>query len=271
MNLSTLMVAPDLGRSNAALLQIAGDLALRFHASVVGVAAGQIATELYSDGYTTGALVQVDRDAIDLQIAAAETEFRAVLQPRLEYVGWRSCVTLEPAAAYLAAEARGADIVLVNAPVGTRFGFPIQSLLMQVGRPVLSIPAGITALRLDHVLVAWKDTREARRAVLDSLPLLAVASRVSVCEIAAPDERRAARDRVDDVTHWLNRHGVAAESLASGTDAKDTAALDAIAHEHKIDLIVAGAFGHSRLREWVLGGFTRHLLAGTTWCALVSH
>jgi nucleotide-binding universal stress UspA family protein len=136
---------------------------------------------------------------------------------------------------------------------------------------VLIVPATADKPRLEAVLVAWKDTREARRAVADALPLLKRAAHVCVVEIADDADLRAAHVRLDDVVAWLARHGVVAQPLAANTNPADADQLGTIAKEQGVDLIVAGGYGHSRLREWVMGGVTRSLLQGAQRCSLLSH
>ena len=80
-----------------------------------------------------------------------------------------------------------------------------------------------------------------------------------------------ARLRVSDVTAWLSRHGVAASGQAVLSDGGDALQLDAIAHDQDADLVVAGAYGHSRVREWALGGVTRSLLLHSGRRSLLSH
>ena len=94
---------------------------------------------------------------------------------------------------------------------------------------------------------------------------------MTVVEMAAEDELPAACARLKDVIGWLKRHGVVAESIASPSSIDDANVLYAIAHDRGADVIVAGAYGHSRLREWVLGGVTRDLLLSANRCSLVSH
>ena len=80
-----------------------------------------------------------------------------------------------------------------------------------------------------------------------------------------------ARADVADVVGWLKTHSVKAEPLAVAAKGDDAAQLSAIAQDHNADLVVAGAYGHSRLREWVLGGVTRDLLLHAGRCSLLSH
>jgi nucleotide-binding universal stress UspA family protein len=90
-------------------------------------------------------------------------------------------------------------------------------------------------------------------------------------EIATEDDRAEARVRLDDVVGWLRRHGIAADAIVARSTGNDTETLTAVAKEQGADVIVAGAYGHSRLREWVLGGVTRDLLLRANSCSLVSH
>ena len=147
----------------------------------------------------------------------------------------------------------------------------IGDFVMQAGRPCLIVPAEAEALSLDHVVVGWKDSRETRRAISDALPLLQAADRVTIVEIADKDDLDAANGRLADVAGWLKRHGIDATPVTAASTGDDAARLDAIAREQGATLLVAGAYGHSRVREWALGGVTRDLLLRAGRCALVSH
>jgi nucleotide-binding universal stress UspA family protein len=121
-------------------------------------------------------------------------------------------------------------------------------------------------------LVGWKDTREARRAIRDALPFLYRAKRVTVIAICESDQKEAARHQVDDVVVYLARHKVRAEGrvetrlMGSGADQ-----ITGFAENEGADLLVTGAYGHSRLNEWVFGGMTHDLLAFSPICCLMSH
>ena len=140
---------------------------------------------------------------------------------------------------------------------------------MQAGWPVLVVPT--TAAHRKFERVGWQDTRETRRAIRDALPFLKQAGQVPVIEIAESDEPEVARGRLADVVAWLGRHGVTAEPIASPAIGEDSGRLHGLAAQYEVDLIVAGAYGHSRMREWALGGVTRDLLLRAEFCALVSH
>jgi nucleotide-binding universal stress UspA family protein len=273
---ATLMVHLELGHPNTALLQVAGGLAERLHSSVVGVAACQPMPIIYNDGYIPSDLIDQDRQQIDSEMTAAEAEFRTALGGRVEISGWRSIVTNVALSTQLAVEARCADLVITGGGrkaslFDTSRHLDIGDFIMQSGRPCLIVPAETERLALDHVIVGWKDTGETRRAVRDALPLLQEARRVTVVEIAAEEDQADARARLQDVVGWLKRHRIAATPLATLSTGDDAAGLEAIIRSQAADLIVAGAYGHSRLREWVLGGVTRDLLLRAGRCSLVSH
>ena len=276
MTYTTLMAHLELGRSNADLLRVAGDLAERFEAGVIGIAMCQPMQIIYSEGYIPGEIIDQDREQCGKEIAAAEAEFREALPTRVS--GWRASVTPLPLADYLAGEARAADLIITGVDHNASLfdnsrHVNIGDVVMQAGRPILVVPAAASAswLSFDRVLVGWKDTRETRRAISDALPFLKHAAQVTIVEIADEQELEAARGRLGDVVLWLGRHGVVAEPIATPSTHDDAHRLHALALEHKAGLIVAGAYGHSRVREWVLGGVTRDLLLRAGRCALVSH
>jgi nucleotide-binding universal stress UspA family protein len=126
-------------------------------------------------------------------------------------------------------------------------------------------------LPLQHVFVAWKDTREARRAVADALPLLEAAGHTGVLEITSEADYEDAKARVRDVGRWLETHGVSATPRAVGTTRLEMGYLHAELLSLKCDLLVAGAYGHNRVGEWVFGGVTQDVLLDPDFCVLLSH
>jgi nucleotide-binding universal stress UspA family protein len=273
---ATLMVHLELGRPNTALLQVAGGMAERLRAAVIGVAVCQPMPIIYNDGYIPSDLIDQDRQQIDDEMKTAEAEFRTALAGRAEISNWRSIVTSISLSTQLANEARSTDLVITG--VGgkaslfdTSRHLDIGDFVMQAGRPCLIVPAKTERLALEHVVVGWKDTGETRRAVRDALPLLKEAGRVTVVEIAVEQDLADARTRVQDVVGWLKRHGIEATPAATLATGDDAVGLEAVIRGQAADLIVAGAYGHSRLREWVLGGVTRDLLLRAGRCSLVSH
>ncbi len=276
MTYATLMVHLQLGQSNAGRLHLAGDLAERFKARVIGIAACQPQQIIYDMGYCSEDVINQCRNELNAEIETAEAEFHAALHPRVSDLSWRSSITMKLLPDYLAEEARSADLLITSLGLrGSLFDMnryvDIGDLVMQAGRPVLVVPDDADTPKFGTALVGWKDTREARRAVADALPLLQQAAHVHVVEIAAEDDMEAARLRVADVVAWLQLHGVTAEAVALRSTGHDDSSLNGIAQHHGADLIVAGAYGHSRLREWVLGGMTRNLIQHADRCTLLSH
>jgi nucleotide-binding universal stress UspA family protein len=270
------MVRLGLGQPNAGLLNVAGGLADRLHAGIIGIAVAQPLSIVYGDGYVSGEVIDQDHEALAKEITEAEAEFRSVLQNRVGSLEWRSEISLLSSSGYLARQARCADFLITGVDrSGGLFNFPrsvdVGDLIMQAGRPVLIVPDSVTKCAFERAVVGWKDTRESRRAVLDALPLLQRAPHVAIVEIADEQELPAADVRLKDVAAWLKRNDVEAETVTVTASGDDAAQLKAIAEGQRADFIVAGAYGHSRLREWALGGVTRDLLLHADRCSFVSH
>ena len=277
MTLATVMVSLAFDQPNDARLEVAAQLAERFDAGVVGVAAAQFSPPLYfMDGEPAQNLIDQGEAAIRKRLAELEAQFRGTIENRAKYLEWRSA--LDFPARFVLREARCADIVVTGgqSPAFSD-AFALASpkdLVMQTGRRLLVVPDGAGWLDLRTVLVAWKDTTEARRAIADALPLLRKAKTIVVAEIPEADgEQPLAEARVGDVVAWLSRHSlIASARVPDGNGNRGAAAqLDDIADDLGASLIVAGAYGHSRFRELVLGGMTQHLVTQSARCVLLSH
>ncbi len=275
MTYATVMVGLALERSNEARLEIAGQLAERVGARVIGIAAAQFTPPLYfTSGEQAQKLVDQGQAAIKNRIADLEKEFRTAMRNRATEAEWR-CAEDYPAR-YIVREARAADIIVVGEADGGAVGDPFVQvspgeLVMQAGRPLLVVPETCNWLDLRSVLIAWKDTAEARRAVADALPILRKATSVTVVEIVGEQaDRAAAQSRLGDVVAWLSRHGIAASALVPDECGRAGAQIERICSELAAGVVVAGAYGHSRLREWILGGVTQRLVNPTNRCSLLS-
>ena len=270
-----LLVLLQPGRSNTAVLQVAAELAPRWRSHVVGMGVAQIVPGVQGIGALDGTLLQQVHEELQRELIEAEDEFRRALGGRAATLAWRTSLGLTPLVNFATEEARCADLLITAAAPGDRLDFSRHldagTLVKQAGRPVLVVPAARTDAPLRHALVAWQDTPESRRAVLDALPLLQLAAQTTVAEIAAPQDAERAQARLDDVCSWLLRHGVQAQTaLTLGTGGAGDA-IDALVQDSGADLLVAGAFGHSRLREWMMGGMTRDTLLQSTCSVLLSH
>lgn len=273
---STLMVYLDPFTDNTGLLQVTGDLAERFDASVLGVSGGRLVGVGYDVGGLPGGMIDMGREELDEALEATRETALTILQRSGRRIEWRSLVKTGPLEAAVIRETRGADLVITAANYRELLaqGTPslnVGDLVMQSGRPVLVVPPAVTRLKARNVLVGWKDSRETRRAVADALPLLQTADRVLMVQIARKSDIEEAREAVADVVRWLKRHGVTVEGKTVSERGRNALQLDNVAKAEGVDLIVAGAYGHSRLREWVLGGVTRNLLMYGDLCTLMSH
>lgn len=275
MTYTTLMVNLVLGQSNAHLLDATIRIAAKFDAGVIGLAACRPIQTVCRD-YTVPAVVfEEDRKEIARHAKAGELEFRRAVADLKGPIEWRTHTTIFPLADHLSHQARSADLIVVGTEPGDRQCDEtrqpdICDFVMRVGRPVMLVPARATMNGFDHVLVAWKDAREAQRAIVDALPLLKASTKATVVEIADDEVLADARSSVAEVISWLGRHGVRADAKVAMSNRANASQLDAIASELGADLIVAGAYGYSRQGQWVLGGVTSELLAGDR-CAIVAH
>jgi nucleotide-binding universal stress UspA family protein len=179
----------------------------------------------------------------------------------------------ETAGRTLADEARTSDLF-----VGTRpYGDPGKSerieeaVLFRSGRACLFLPPmAQSRAKVDTVVVAWKNTREAARAVAAAIPVLQLASSVEVVMVSEGPGSLDIEDSAD-IGRYLSRHGIKA-TIRTVPGAPDTAtALLREAHASAADLIVMGGYGHARLQELVLGGATRDILRNSDIPVLMAH
>lgn len=218
------------------------------------------------------------------ELRAEAREKAAKLRARLEKedVSWEvridETLFVDPPRA-MARQARYADLSVVTAPkqgaddraIARTF---FSSLLFESGRPVLIVPTHHPVeLPIRHVVVAWKPSRESTRALHDALALLARAASIDVVTVdpEVSDRAHGEDPGVDIATH-LARHDLQVNVInlpRSGQTVATTLLRHAAATEAQ--LLVAGGYGHSRLREWVLGGTTRELLQASHLPILFSH
>jgi nucleotide-binding universal stress UspA family protein len=269
----TLLVHAEPGLAASPRVEAAGRLARDLGARLIGLGAETFEPVPTPDPFTgihAGEWVVLIQEQIDRNLAAAETAFRR--DTAGADIEWR--VTQDYPHRALGNTARAADLIVVS-PRGA--GGPARTadpadVVMSVGRPVLMVPEGGRHLRAQTIVVAWKDTRECRRAVADAMPLLQRAESVIVVAAVKPADSDAAVFETQDVVDNLKRHGVEARAIISTVAPEGVAAeLARIAAMNGADLIVAGAFGHSRAREWAFGGVTDDFLRAPPCFVLLSH
>jgi nucleotide-binding universal stress UspA family protein len=278
MPYKTILVHLDVGARAGARLDLACRLARRFDAHLVGLHA---LTEIKLPGYAavmtgqSGQLAEFQaKAAADLRTKSEALFRKSVGAAGLTKTEYRA--TQGDALAVMPLHARYADLVVAGQPEesdasGVEPDF-VERLLLAAGRPVLVVPyAGNFADTGKRVIVAWNASREATRALTDSIPLLREAESVHVI---AFEPAGAAHGEVPgaDIGLYLARHGIKVTvSQQSAPDVDVGNQLLSRAADLDADLIVMGAWGHSRLQELVMGGVTQTILRSMTVPALLSH
>jgi nucleotide-binding universal stress UspA family protein len=272
------MVHVDADADTDHRVRLAAELADRFGSTLIGAAALTFPPALAESGDIVGGVVLLDRerelDEVPVRLAECEKRFRALVSHKeASRVAWRS--SLENPTEFLVRQARAADLLVIGrdrASGGEEDSVDPATVLLKAGRPVLTVPPSVASLSVRRVVVGWKDTREARRAVRDAIPLLTRASEVVVAEIYEDNDQSDAHRNIEDVADYLSRHRVIVTAKIA-TRATTTAGreLVRVAKDEGADLIVTGAYGHSRLGEWVFGGVTRELMRSAPVCCLFAH
>jgi len=257
-------------------LQAAVDLARHCDALLIGVGAEMVEPLAISDPYGFAGWDAAALTTLREQMLADVERAKAMFLDHTSGVrtAWRA-IDDRPAPA-LARVARAADIIVAGGPPirpsDRNRTIDTAELILLSGRPVLIAPVKPAALEAKRVVVAWKDGREARRAVADALPLLATADEVLIVEVCNKGDGDDAAFRTSDVAANLQRHGVAARSTAVVASNDEVGyVLNKEADALGADLIVAGCYGRNRMSEWLFGGATLDLLAAPDRFLLMSH
>ena len=276
MSYKTILVQIDAGKRCSARVDVAIRLARRYDAHLVGL---HVLTPFEPPGYVMAemgpAIMEAQKLVAATTIAQTEGEFaKQTSAAGLRNVEWRTAVDDLVAAVTL--HARYADLVVIGQADAADDShvpsdFPEQ-VVLAAGRPVLIVPSvGNFPTLGKRILVAWNPSREASRAVTDAIPLLQQAENV---HIMAVNPRAAEHGVVPgaDIGLYLARHGVRVEVKTDhGAEIDVGNELLSRAADLDADLIVMGGYGHSRLKEWVLGGATRTILESMTVPVLMSH
>lgn len=274
MDWTSILVAMDADDACAGRLGLACDLARAFDARLVGVAAEPATPPPLADpmlGSLTAETMTVFREAAEAELAQLRSTFvAAAATAGLEAV-WRGRPGFP--ADVIKTEARTADLIVMGrrSPLCDARAADPGDVLLGAGRPVLVVPPSPARGPLGApAIVAWSDTGECRRAVSAALPLLLRAAAVTVAAVThEPDDRL--RDGVEEAAEWLRRHGVDARADLRPTLQEVADEILDLAVDRQAGLIVAGGYGHARLREWVMGGVTRSLLSQGDVCLLMAH
>ncbi|APH71243.1 universal stress protein [Aquibium oceanicum] len=274
MNYRTVMVQLGLDEAPEPRTRFALDVATRFEADLVGFCAAEPHASIAPmDGAIVSAeLIRREGEEIETRLGEIEKAFERVAGGGAS-ASFR-CMVGDPTRLF-AEHGRAADLLVTGIPKkgarDTAHTVDLGALILAAGRPVLVASGAEQLLKAERVLVAWKDTREARRAVADAMPFLARAGDVLIATVDE-NERARSKESLADVVRFLKKHGVAARSeclLPADEEFGDT--LSTTAFEIGADLIVSGGYGHSRLREWAFGGVTRRLLDASSVNRLLSN
>jgi nucleotide-binding universal stress UspA family protein len=270
MGFKDILVSVDASDRGRERMEFAIRLAQRHRAHLVGYYTSPTTGLLTGEGLPHGAAPET---AAETLAEAAEQSF----QEHLDLYGLQGSwlLSADPPAPDVIRRIRVADLAILglgdpDREIRDPQGFAVEDVVLDCGRPVLGVPiANLPAQLGRSVLIAWDSSREASRALNDALPLLVEAEQVVVLTVDA-DERVALPGEL--AAEHLRRHGVNARAQQSESGGLDVggAILSQADYLHA-DLVVAGAYGHSRLSEAVLGGASRSLLRQMMVPVLISH
>lgn len=263
---------------NDTRIQVAIAMARRFGARISGLFTVPPPNVPYYMGeYIPTELIQKQMDEAQKASVAAREKFLAICGSAEVEHRWLASDMTPVEALRLAA--RASDIAIVGQPdpnpsdpASVPYGTDVlpHELALQAGRPILAIPhAGTFGEIGRNILIGWNGKREAARAVHDAMPLLRAAETVHLV-LVAPEKK--GRTPLSEMAEHLQRHGLRLQTSAIDSGGQRVGlALLAEAQARQADMVVMGAFGHSRLREMVFGGVTETVLSSMTLPVLLSN
>ncbi|RDJ98275.1 universal stress protein [Cupriavidus lacunae] len=280
MDFRTILVDLSEDAARSARIETAARLATRFGGSVVGLTATGTHLEPFRGAGKEAGQYAVLAASHLHKLAAGHKEALDTLTRQVSPAIPTRHIVVDAESGWALADAgRYADLILPAPPSAQADVPPLlagvaEYALLNAGRPILLVPGATVPRTGGHVAIAWNGGREAVRAVADAMPWLAHASAVSVLVVCegrhgAVVEQAAYRDSADRLTAWLVSHGIHANLLVGEGDPDHV--LPQLAGKVQANLLVAGGYGRSRLRELVLGGTTRALLRQTGLPVFMSH
>lgn len=279
MGYRSILVCLDGSKRSVERLQLALDLAKAYDAHITGLYLYYMPFDPKTAyGGSTPLIVKYQQEQTLHELRVRNVFFAASKDTGVIH-DWVSAPSLELKAAI--AFARTADLVVAGQydpdDSETYMGdnFP-DRLILSVGRPTLIIPhSGALPTTFKQIAIAWNGSRESARAVADALPFLKRAENIKVFIVSGATEQNLGETSVPkpDISVYLQRHNIKAEVIESTgiIDTGEWMLARATGIDMMADLFVAGAYGHSRLSELILGGVTRTLLREMTIPVLMSH
>lgn len=273
MTFAAILVHAQPGAEARIRLDCARAMADMFDAILIGIGAEMAGPMPMDDGYSgvSAEWLIIMRETVTSNLKGARAAFDAVAEGRKSI--WE-CGERQPGPA-MASASRAADLIVASHAPGRhqdacRDAAPAD-LALTSGRPTLVAPVGAAPLQAKKIVLAWKDTREARRAMSDAMPFLERADHVLVLGVCEECDAGEVKIGIDDVVAALTRRGVSASASVAIHHPADGHEILRRARAFAADLIVTGAYGHTRLGEWAFGGVTRDLLAQDECYVLLSH
>jgi nucleotide-binding universal stress UspA family protein len=273
MNITDLLVYMDNSESRTSTVRSAQKLAEQFNAHLTGL---YVVPPVYIPVYSGAAVPTVALAEMEERVAnmakQAEQDFEKMTSTWQSRVSWISAEG--EVVSVIKNQARNHDLVVMGRldPDGDDYSNTgvLEQVILESGRPVLIVPQnGIQGEIGKRILVAWNGKREAVRAIHDALPFLKLADAVDIVSVNAPMDEDIP---CAEIAVHLARHGVPVETEKSHVHKHDVGIhLLSLATTYGADMIVMGAYGHSRVREIVLGGATRHILNSMSVPVLMSH
>ena len=272
MELRSILVNVNVADADSAALRYAIDLAQTMQAELIGLAADQPDMAFAGmDGGVAVDLYATEQTEIETQLKRAEEAFRKLVPATIKSQ-WLAYVTT-PSNALIDAAA-SADLIITAAQTTTAFhqvqSINLGELVVSSGRPVIDVAHDASKARLDKICIGWKNTREARHAVADALPLLKRAKEIRAVTIDEGDYA-AEKDSLDMLVAWLRKHDVDASCEVITNPEGFVDVLESTALSWNADLLIIGGYGHSRMREWLFGGMTRRILRNNSLNRFISN
>jgi nucleotide-binding universal stress UspA family protein len=279
MSYKTILLHLDESAHLPQRIALASALAQQMQAHLVGLATSGVTRLMYSGGaIEIDAALLADHVALLRHRAAGRLARFSQLVPPSAALSTETRQLDDDEFGGLCLQARYSDLLVLGQsdPDERPGSWPeelVPYVVLNSPRPVLVVPyAGQAGAPFEQVLVAWDGGAEAARAVDAALPLLKAAKRVTVALFnpqSGPDGH--GQEPGADLALYLARHGVQVEVRVESTSTDTGHALLALAADVKADLLVMGCYGHSRLREMLVGGTTRTVLARMTLPVLMAH
>jgi len=279
MSYKVILTILDNTKNCQARTQYAIDMAKQHDARLVAVAPQEIVSSIYSDDFSTTNSSWVDKlqREIESDIELAIKSFQETCN-EMSFESFEHKIVSGNVADVVRAEAIGADLIVltqqfVSDESNSSTDGVIEHALMVTARPVLVIPAlGDYQAPPKNILIGWRDSRECSHAIRQSIPMLQHAEKVQIVEVLHSKKANHEHEKeLNGMLDYLRAHNIEASYSVKMSDIDPANILLSYACDTGADALVMGGYGHSRLREWALGGATNTILESMTLPVLMAH